>query len=77
MQNICRIKVVITKAFITVIIIYGMIYTSASLQDIKVRINFETRHQHFIWQSFSMKKLYTGVKVIDFFHPQVFTKKKP
>ena len=77
MQNIYRIKLVITKALITVIIIYGMIYTSASLQDIKVRINFETRHQHFIRQSFSMKKLYTGVKVIDFFHPQGFTKKKP
>ena len=76
MQNIYRIKLVITKVFITVIIICGTIYISASSQDIKVRVNFETRHQHFAWKGFSMKKSYPGVKVIDFFYPQGFTKKK-
>ena len=47
MQYIYLIKLVITKVFITVIIICGKVYVSASLQDIKVRVSFETRHQHF------------------------------
>ena len=77
MQNTYGIKLVITKVFITVIIIIcGMIYISASLQDIKVTVNFETRHQHFVRNGFSMKNRTRGKKVIDFFHPQGFTKKK-
>ena len=76
MQNIYCIKLVITKVFITVIIICGMICISAILQNVKVRVNFETRHQNFVRNGFSTKNSYLGVKVIDFFHPQWFTSKK-
>ena len=75
MQYIYLIKLVITKVFITVIIICGKVYVSASLQDIKVRVSFETRHQHFAWKGFSMKKMYTGVKVI-IFSPSNLPKRK-
>ena len=46
------------------------------LQNIKVRVNFETKHQNFVRNGFSTKNSYLGVKVIDFFHLQGFTNKK-
>ena len=77
MQNMYCIKLLITEVFITVIIICWMIYISATLQNIKVRVNFETKHQNFVRNGFSTKNSYLGVKVIeDLFHLQGFTNKK-
>ena len=76
MQNMYCIKLLITKVFITVIIVCWMIYISTILQNIKVRVNFETKHQNFVRNGFSTKNSYLGVKVIDFFHLQGFTNKK-
>ena len=68
MQNIHRIKFVITKVFFIVIMICGIIYISASLQDIKVRVNCMNWLLH--------EKIVHVVKVIDFFLPEGFIKKK-
>ena len=76
-QNMHCINLHITEVFITVIIICCMIYISAILQNIKVRVNFETKHQNFVRNGFSTKNSYLGVKVIeDFFHLQGFNNKK-